>query len=114
MTSGAVQHHFGSKATLMLEVITRLVSRLEEAGDFWPPRHWSLKRRALISASLRRRMSDSFPEMCRGPQSAARVQFMLSALRGMGLVAPFSDPAATPPQLRVLSRFIQSFDREVG
>jgi AcrR family transcriptional regulator len=151
MTAGAVQHHFTSKAALMLEVITRLIAQLEEASDFWPPLHWSLKRRAdhfvqqawatlygqprftvawsaylaaredelmvahiverrgLLTASLHQRMAQSFPEMCQGPQGQARVQFVLSALRGMGLVAPFSPAAALPAQLQVLSQYLQSF-----
>lgn len=154
MTAGAVQHHFGSKAALMLEVITRVIAQLEEDSDFWPPAHWSLKRRAdrfvqqawsqlygqprfavawsaylaaredalmvahiterrsLLSARLHQSAMQSFPEMCRGPQARARVQFVLSALRGMGLQAPFAAPEAIAPQLQVLSRFIQSFQPE--
>ena len=154
MTAGAVQHHFTSKAALMLEVVTRLIEQLEEASDFWPPVHWSLKRRAdhfvqrawaqlygqprfsvawsaylaaredelmvahiierrgLLTASLQQRMAQSFPEMCQGPQGQARVQFVLSALRGMGLVAPFSPAAALPAQLQVLSQYLQSFQSQ--
>lgn len=154
MTTGAVQHHFASKAALMLELITLLIGQLEEASDFWPPVNWSLKRRAdhfvqqvwatlygqprftvawsaylaaredelmvahiverrgLLTASLQQRMAQSFPEMCRGPQAAARVQFVLSALRGMGLVAPFSPAVAVPEQLQVLSQYLQSFQSQ--
>lgn len=154
MTTGAVQHHFSSKAELMLEVITRLITQLEENSDFWPPVHWSLKRRSdhfvkqawaalygqprflvawsaylaarddpamvahitqrrgLLTASLQQRMAQSFPEMCQGPQAVARVQFVLSALRGMGLVRPFSTAAAMPEQLQVLSQYLQSFDSQ--
>lgn len=152
MTSGAVQHHFSSKAALMLEVITRLILQLEEASDFWPDTQWPLlqradhfvqqawamlygqprfsvawsaylaaredtlmvahivERRSLLTASLTQRMAMHFPEMCRGPQAEARVQFVLSALRGMGLVAPFSPAAAIPAQLQVLSHYLQSFE----
>jgi len=152
MTAGAVQHHFSSKAALMLEVITRLIGQLEEASDFWPPAQWSLKRRAdhfvqqawaklygearfavawsaylaaredalmvahiverrsQLTASLHQRMAQSFPEMCQGPQASARVQFVLSALRGIGLVAPFSPADAVTPQLQVLSHYLQSFE----
>lgn len=46
MTTGAVQHHFGSKAALMMEVIVHLVDRLDRDNDFWPPAHWSAQRRA--------------------------------------------------------------------
>ena len=154
MTAGAVQHHFDSKAALMLEVITRLIRQLEEASDFWPPPDWSMQRRAdhfvrqawatlygqprfavawsaylaaredelmvahiverrgLLTASLQQRMAQSFPEMCQGPQGQARVHFVLSALRGMGLVAPFSPAAALPAQLQVLSQYLQSFQSQ--
>jgi len=154
MTAGAVQHHFASKAALMLEVITRLIAQLEENTDFWPPMHWRLKRRAdhfvqqawatlygqprftvawsaylaareddlmaahiierrsLLASSLQQRMAQSFPEMCQGPQAVARVQFVLSALRGMGLVAPFSPADAIPEQLQVLSQYLQSFQSQ--
>jgi AcrR family transcriptional regulator len=152
MTSGAIQHHFATKASLMLEVITRLIEQLEAASDFWPSGNWSLQqradhfvqqawaqlygqprfavawsaylaaredplmvahiieRRSALTASLQHRMTQSFPEMCHGPQCAARIQFVLSCLRGMGLVAPFSPDATIPPQLAVLSQFIQSFE----
>lgn len=152
MTSGAVQHHFSSKAALMLEVITRLILQLEEASDFWPDTKWPLPRRAdhfvqqawamlygqprfsvawsaylaaredtlmvahiverrgMLTASLKQQMAVHFPEMCQGPQAEARVQFVLSALRGMGLVAPFSPAAAIPAQLQVLSHYLQSFE----
>ena len=152
MTAGAVQHHFTSKAALMLEVITRLIGQLEEASDFWPPAHWSLKRRAdhfvqqawaklygeprfcvawsaylaaredalmvahiieqrsVLTNSLHLRMAQCFPEMCQGTQASARVQFVLSSLRGMGLVAPYSTATAIPAQLQVLSRYLQSFE----
>lgn len=154
MTTGAVQHHFSSKAALMLEVITRLIAQLEENSEFWPPVDWPLKlradhfvkkawatlygqprftvawsaylaarddelmvahivqRRGLLTASLQQRMAQSFPEMCKGPQALARVQFVLSALRGMGLVEPFSPAAAIPEQLQVLSQYLQSFDSQ--
>ena len=46
LTSGAVQHHFASKAALMLEVITRLIAELEEGAEFWPEASWPLQRRA--------------------------------------------------------------------
>ena len=152
MTSGAVQHHFSSKAALMLEVITRLILQLEEASDFWPDAKWPLpqradhfvrqawamlygqprfsvawsaylaaredtlmvahivERRSMLTASLKQQMTMHFPEMCQGPLAEARVQFVLSALRGMGLVAPFSPAAAIPAQLQVLSHYLQSFE----
>jgi AcrR family transcriptional regulator len=154
MTAGAVQHHFDSKAALMLETITRLIAQLEDSADFWPPAHWVLKRRAdhfvqqawarlygqprfsvawsaylaaredaqmvahiverrsHLNARMQIRMAECFPEMCHGPRAAARVQFVLSALRGMGLLAPFAPDAAIPSQLRVLSDYLQSFNSQ--
>lgn len=154
MTAGAVQHHFTSKAALMLEVITHLIVKLEKGSDFWPNPEmplvqradyfvhqawtklygqarfavaWSAylaaredalmvahinERRSLLTTSLHQRMAQSFPEMCRGTQSEARVQFVLSALRGIGLVAPFSPAHAIPAQLQVLSQYLQSFQNQ--
>jgi hypothetical protein len=53
-------------------------------------------------------MVQSFPELGHGPEAAARAQFVLSALRGLGLAAPFSPPDTIAPQLRVLSHYLQS------
>lgn len=152
MTSGAVQHHFTSKATLMLEVITRLIGQLEgsSGSDFWPPAHWPLSQRAehfvqhawarlygqprfavawsaylaaredthmvahihaqraQLATTLEQRMVQAFPELGHGPEATARAQFVLSALRGLGLAAPFSPPDTIAPQLRVLSDYLQS------
>lgn len=36
VTSGAVQHHFESKAVLMMRVLSELVERRVEAGELWP------------------------------------------------------------------------------
>lgn len=46
MTTGAVQHHFGSKAALMMEAVVHLVDQLDQGHDFWPPAHWAAPRRA--------------------------------------------------------------------
>jgi AcrR family transcriptional regulator len=46
MTTGAVQHHFASKAALMMQVLGRLIDTLESSADFWPRPEWSLERRA--------------------------------------------------------------------
>lgn len=37
MTSGAVQHHFESKAVLMMRVLSELVAQRIDAGQLWPP-----------------------------------------------------------------------------
>jgi AcrR family transcriptional regulator len=46
MTTGAVQHHFVSKAALMMQVLGRLIDTLDNSADFWPQPEWSLERRA--------------------------------------------------------------------
>lgn len=46
MTAGAVQHHFPSKAALMMQVLGRIVSELESDVNFWPSARWGLRRRA--------------------------------------------------------------------
>jgi AcrR family transcriptional regulator len=46
MTTGAVQHHFPSKAALMMQVLSRLIESLESGADFWPSLRWGLRRRA--------------------------------------------------------------------
>ena len=46
MTSGAVQHHFESKAVLMMRVLSELVAQRVEAGQLWPPRTLPAAQRA--------------------------------------------------------------------
>jgi AcrR family transcriptional regulator len=46
MTTGAVQHHYPSKAALMMQVLTRLIAELEGSAEFWPSPRWRLQRRA--------------------------------------------------------------------
>lgn len=151
MTTGAVQHHFGSRAALMLEVIVLLVDRLDADQDFWPPAHWSgrrradhfvrqawqqlysqtrfavawsaylaarddpdmtaqiIERRSQLAQRLSDRMLRSFPELAHWPDAQARVHFLLSCLRGLGLQAPFAAPAVIDAQLKVLSHTLQAF-----
>lgn len=151
MTTGAVQHHFGSKAALMMEVLGHLVTRLEQNNNFWPPAQWSAKRRAdhfvrqawlqfysqprfavawsaylaarddavmtahiverrtQLAERLSERMRQSFPELEAWPDSRARVHFVLSCLRGLGLQAPFAPSPVIEAQLKVLSLTLQSF-----
>ena len=137
MTAGAVQHHFTSKAALMLEVITRLIAQLEENSDFWPPAHWRLQRRAdhfvqqawatlygqprftvAWSAYLAARDDELMVAHIverRGLLTASlhqRVAQSFPEMCGMGLVAPFSPAAAMPAQLQVLSQYLQSFQSQ--
>lgn len=150
MTTGAVQHHFPSKAALMMQVLSRLIDSLESVTDFWPSPRWSLRRRSehfvqqawaqlysqprfasawaaylaavddvvmtahiieqrsLIQQRLRVQFIAAFPEIAIHPQADAQMQFVLSALRGLGLVRPFAPAAAIDSQLAILSEFIQS------
>ena len=155
MTTGAVQHHFPSKATLMLQIIERLVQQIDTDDSFWPSPHWPLPRRAdhfvqqawlrlygqprfavaweaylavradvamvahiqaeraLINDKLLLRMVRSFPEWASTPAAEVRFQLVLSCLRGMGVLAPFSSAAAIDQQLQQLSLLLQSLTSEV-
>ena len=150
MTTGAVQHHFPSKAVLMMQVLSRLIDSLESDTDFWPSPRWSLRRRSEhfvrqawaqlysqprfasawaaylaavddavmtahiieqrshIQQRLRVQFIAAFPEIATLPQSDAHMQFVLTTLRGLGLVRPFAPAAAIDSQLTLLSEFIQS------
>ena len=150
MTSGAVQHHFPSKAALMMQVLSRLIDSLESDTDFWPSPRWNLRRRSehfvqqawaqlysqprfasawaaylaavddvvmtahiieqrsLIQQRLRVQFLAAFPEIAIHPQADAHMQFVLTTLRGLGLVRPFAPAAAIDSQLTILSEFIQS------
>lgn len=145
MTTGAVQHHFGSKAALMMDIVAHLVTQLGETTNFWPSADWPRQqraehfvtqaweqlygqprfavawsaylavrddpmltehikaRRAELSLALMPRMGASFPELVAQANGSARMQFILSSLRGMGLLTPFTEPGVIQPQLRVLS-----------
>lgn len=46
VTPGAVQHHFGSKAELMLQLVEYLLRSDGEGGVAWPDPRWPLRRRA--------------------------------------------------------------------
>ncbi len=151
MTTGAVQHHFGSKAVLMLDLVAYLITRLSDSSDFWPPQSWSKTRRANhfvdkawqqlysqprftvawaaylavrddplltdhikakraeLGQSLMNKMSESFPELAAQPQGTARMQFIFSSLRGLGLLTPFTEENALQPQLRALADTLKFF-----
>jgi len=63
--------------------------------------------RFAIVARFHARMLVAFPELASLPDAEAQVDFILSALRGIGVVRPFAPPARVSPQLAVLSDFIQ-------
>ncbi|MFA7667445.1 MAG: TetR/AcrR family transcriptional regulator [Burkholderiaceae bacterium] len=151
MTTGAVQHHFGSKAALMMEVLARLLDQLGKDSDFWPPAHWGAARRAdhfvrqawsqlygqprfavawsaylaarndpamtahiagrrlEVAGQMQARMFESFPELRSDPDGGARVQLVLSCLRGLGLQAPFAPASVIDLQLKALARTLESF-----
>lgn len=46
LTSGAVQHHFESKAVLMMQVLDELLRSHIDAGEFWPPAALDAQERA--------------------------------------------------------------------
>lgn len=46
MTPGAVQHHFDSKASLMMRVLSELLEHAASSGDLWPACNLSLPARA--------------------------------------------------------------------
>ncbi|BEP40976.1 TetR/AcrR family transcriptional regulator [Variovorax sp. V15] len=46
MTSGAVQHHFESKAVLMMQVLGELIQSGVDAGELWPAETLPLHERA--------------------------------------------------------------------
>ncbi|ALK88431.1 TetR/AcrR family transcriptional regulator [Limnohabitans sp. 63ED37-2] len=150
MTTGAVQHHFPSKAALMMQVLSLLIDSLESDTDFWPSPRWGLRRRSehfvrqawaqlysqprfasawsaylaavddvvmtahiieqrsLIQQRLRVQFLAAFPEIAIHRQAEAHMQFVLTTLRGLGLVRPFAPAAAIDSQLTLLSEFIQS------
>lgn len=154
MTTGAVQHHFPSKAVLMMQVLSRLIADLEANTEFWPSPRWSLKRRAdhfvrqaweklysqprfatawsaylaarddeimtahiteqraLIQHRLKTQFIAAFPEIRNHPKADAHIQFVLTSLRGMGLVKPFAADNAMKAQLTVLSEFIQFISKK--
>jgi AcrR family transcriptional regulator len=47
MTSGAVQHHFESKAVLMMNVLDELLQARDDAGDLWPKATLAISERAV-------------------------------------------------------------------
>jgi AcrR family transcriptional regulator len=154
MTTGAVQHHFPSKAALMMQVLSRLIDSLESDTDFWPSPRWGLRRRsehfvqqawaqlysqprfasawasylaarddAVMTAHiieqrshihqrLRMQFIAAFPEIAIHPQADAHMQFVLTTLRGLGLVRPFAPASAIDSQLAILSEFIQSIPKK--
>jgi AcrR family transcriptional regulator len=150
MTTGAVQHHFPSKAALMIQVLSRLIDSLESDTDFWPSPRWGFRRRsehfvqqawaqlysqprfasawtAYLSArddlvmtahiiehrskiqqQLRMQFLAAFPEVAKHAEADAQIQFVFTALRGLGLVRPFAPVSIIDSQLIILSKFIQS------
>jgi hypothetical protein len=68
-----------------------------------------VERRTQLGERLSQRMHQSFPELGAWPDGQARVHFVLSCLRGLGLQAPFASTEVIEAQLQVLSLTLQSF-----
>ncbi len=69
--------------------------------------------RSGLYEQLHTRFVSSFPEWVHSPDSLTRFQLVLSCLRGLGIVAPFSNAKAIDAQLHQLSRYLQSLPSEV-
>jgi hypothetical protein len=67
-----------------------------------------IEQRSLIQQRLRVQFLAAFPEIAIHPQADAHMQFVLTTLRGLGLVRPFAPAASIDSQLAILSEFIQS------
>lgn len=149
VTPGAVQHHFGSKAELMLQLVEYLLGRDGEGGVGWPDPAWPLRRRAealvqalwttvyeaprflaswsvyfassgdrelmqrlaerraLVNADLRRRLTQSFPEL-KGRRASDCGDLLFATLRGLALLRLFdADAAAAAGARRELARWLE-------
>lgn len=149
LTHGALQHHFGSKAALMMAVTAEILRSGDATGVRWPspqlplteraerfvqalwrrlyepPRFlaaWSIyfggaaepevratvaAQRAELSETLHKRFAEVFPELAGAADLGARVDLVLSALRGMAVARLFGPaPRETAAQLRVLAALI--------
>lgn len=152
VTPGAVQHHFGSRAELMMQLLERAIGSIPDrnarrawpkptdslsrrasgfvqalwANAYEPPRFliaWgiyfgsvgdaeALKRvvvvRARLRAMLRQRFIGTFPELVGAPRLEAFIDFVLSSLRGMGVVRLFGPaPKSCAAQLAELAAIIE-------
>lgn len=152
VTPGALQHHFGSKAELMMQLLERAIESVPDrnarhawpmptdslsrrasgfvralwASAYEPPRFlvaWgiyfgsvgdaeTLKRvvalRARLRATLRQRFIQTFPELVGAPRLDAFIDFVLSSLRGMGVVRLFGPaPKSCAAQLAELAAIIE-------
>jgi AcrR family transcriptional regulator len=139
VTPGALQHHFGTKAELMMQVIDTILRGDDSTpGVAWPEPTQPLARRAEavirglwdrvyapdrflvawqvyfgccheeplrqriaprrleLDAWLQGQFHASFPELRQRPDACERLDALLAALRGLGLLRLFDD---TPPRL---------------
>lgn len=152
VTPGALQHHFGSKAELMMQLLERAIGSIPDrdarrawpkptdslsrrasgfvqalwASAYEPPRFlvaWgiyfgsvgdaeALKRvvvvRARLRALVRERFIRTFPELVSAPRLEVFIDFVLSSLRGMGVVRLFGPaPKSCAAQLTELAAIIE-------
>ncbi|MBK6650273.1 MAG: helix-turn-helix transcriptional regulator [Betaproteobacteria bacterium] len=92
MTTGAVQHHFPSKAVLMMQVLSRLIADLEANTEFWPSPRWSLKRRSDHF------VRQAWEKLYSQPRFATAWSAYLAARRRRCFDRPSSEAACTYPE----------------
>lgn len=71
-----------------------------------------MEQRAQFHERLKAQFLAAFPEVRPLPDADARVQFVFSVLRGLGLIAPFASERTIASQLAVLSAYIQSMNTQ--
>ena len=71
-----------------------------------PTRAHVVQRLTPILASMSGQLLRSFPELAARPDGGARAEFVLAALRGMGLAAPFCPPGFFDRHLELLGDYL--------
>ncbi|WP_304307633.1 TetR/AcrR family transcriptional regulator [Pseudacidovorax intermedius] len=115
LTSGAVQHHFESKAVLMMQVLDELLRSHIDAGEFWPPVALGAQERAarflqtlhtLVYAQPRFLVAWNIYLGSRGQPEVldhiARQRDALDAQLSQGFFATFPELAAQPDREALL------------
>jgi len=71
-----------------------------------PTRAHVVQRLAPIMLGMSEQLLRSFPELAARPDGRARAEFVLAALRGMGLAAPFCPPGFFDRHLELLGEYL--------
>jgi len=71
-----------------------------------PTRAHVVQRLAPIMVGMAEQLLRSFPELAARPDGRARAEFVLAALRGMGLAAPFCPPGFFDHHLALLGEYL--------